>query len=93
MSTQVVNGCWNCPMRDWHEGECQHPEAPPYEYSDLNKTPDWCPLRKEPLVLEFDEKLKPVVMAEAIRNIEFVLYEQHPSLQNYDPNRTDITAP
>jgi len=55
-----VTGCADCPMRyDGEAGvECSHPDAPEgvdnYITYDVNInaiTPDWCPLRKAPLLV------------------------------------------
>lgn len=59
---QIVTGCKDCPFHiitEYYDAFCHHPESGKgggvhmgkslgdYE----NKTPDWCPLNKEPITI------------------------------------------
>ena len=55
-----VTGCKDCLMwdNDYEYGDiCSHPKSPidnelAYEWINDNKSPDWCPLNKEPITIE-----------------------------------------
>ncbi len=60
---QVVTGCWGCPFHG-NAGDdfCYHPKVKREQivnhYDEVKKhyvliTPDWCPLKSEPLTLTF----------------------------------------
>lgn len=57
-----VSKCSDCPFGDDNEyGSCQHPSWPYGVHENhirkeyrAETAPDWCPLRCEPLTLEFD---------------------------------------
>ncbi len=60
--TQDVTGCKNCPMMashfdGWGGAHCNHPETEGDDLDEVtmkeNETPDWCPLKKEPITIEF----------------------------------------
>jgi hypothetical protein len=50
-----VTGCSDCPFRDWETGNCSHPSILPYQYANLNVTPDWCPLKKESITISIKQ--------------------------------------
>lgn len=67
--TQVVTGCDKCPFKNWGElggSFCNitNEEFKEYAYDDskpvgekcVTVTPDWCPLKKESITIEFEKK-------------------------------------
>lgn len=48
----IVTGCDDCPLHEYDQDTCQHPEGAHREVPRYgNPAPDWCPLRKAPLTI------------------------------------------
>jgi len=59
----TVTGCTNCPMfyQDEWGNFCNHPRTSKrgdnevrYNEYGINKSPDWCPLKKESITIKYD---------------------------------------
>lgn len=49
-----ISSCDECPMDrmdDWLESICNHPDVEGDPRKHISGTPDWCPLRKGPVLV------------------------------------------
>lgn len=56
---QIVTGCGNCPFASSEHNWCNHPSLERTEsfdwefYGNDESSPEWCPLKKEDVIVSF----------------------------------------